>query len=256
MAVYYPDGGPGAYAQNQQGRQDDQFRQILQLMAMQMNKQTQQGQYQDQMRQQQLENQFKEKHYNLDERGTIASEENARARMIAANKPQQEPEWKFRVRWIAELKDPKEKKKAVDAFLGIPPDRKLTPGEELRERRYQERVSILNQRHESGEMDDETYLNNLHGITPPQKTGTLQLAEEMVREGVFGLTTVRAAMEKIQTSSAAEVARIFMELYNNNNSSGGIPAPETPAVDDEEEVEGLERYIGKDGKPHYRPIQR
>ena len=55
----YNTGGPAEYAQNQQGRQDDQFRQILQMMMMGMQQKQQQGQYADQMKQQQLENQMK-----------------------------------------------------------------------------------------------------------------------------------------------------------------------------------------------------
>jgi len=52
----YNEGGPAAYAQTQQSRQDDQFRQLLQMMMMGMQQKTQQGQYSDQMRQQELEN--------------------------------------------------------------------------------------------------------------------------------------------------------------------------------------------------------
>jgi len=255
MAVYYPDGGPGAYAQNQQGRQDDQFRQILQMMMMGMQEKTRKQQYTDQLQQQQVENQRKNYELGLSERRTEATERGAEARMITANKPTPEPEWKFKVRWIAELKDPKEKKKAVDAFLGIPPDRKLTPGEELRERRYQERVSILNQRHESGEMDDETYLNNLYGITPPQKTGTLKLAEEMF--GLRMVGSVKEGMEKIQMSSQAEVLRMMLAIagLDGGESPGGTPQPSSPPVKDEE-IDGMESYVGKDGKTYYRPIQR
>ena len=52
----YNEGGPAAYAQSQQSRQDDQFRQLLQMMMIGMQQKTQQGQYFDQMRQQQIEN--------------------------------------------------------------------------------------------------------------------------------------------------------------------------------------------------------
>ena len=75
----YNQGGPAAYQQNQQGRQDDQFRQILQMMMMGMQQKTQQGQYADQMKQQQLSNEMAEKNYALDERN-IASQEAYRNR--------------------------------------------------------------------------------------------------------------------------------------------------------------------------------
>jgi len=78
MPMYNQD-GPAAYQQNQQGRQDDQFRQILQMMMMGMQQKTQQGQYADQMKQQQLSNEMAEKNYALDERN-IASQEAYRNR--------------------------------------------------------------------------------------------------------------------------------------------------------------------------------
>ena len=103
MAVYYPDGGPGAYAQNQQGRQDDQFRQILQMMMMGMQEKTRKQQYTDQLQQQQVENQRKNYELGLNERRTEATERGAEARMITANKPPKETQWEWRQKKAAEM---------------------------------------------------------------------------------------------------------------------------------------------------------
>jgi len=121
MAVYYPDGGPGAYAQNQQGRQDDQFREILKMMMMGMQQKQQQGQYQDQMKQQQLENAMKEKEYALDERNVASNEafrnrpravtESEAKRQAIMSNPNFSDEQKNRLLSGLDLYDPIEKTK-------------------------------------------------------------------------------------------------------------------------------------------------
>ena len=84
----YNEGGPAAYAQGQQSRQDDQFRQLLQMMMMGMQQKTQQGQYSDEMRQQALENQRKEIELGLERRRTESGELGAQARMETARRPE------------------------------------------------------------------------------------------------------------------------------------------------------------------------
>ena len=228
MAVYYPDGGPGAYAQNQQGRQDDQFREILKMMMLGMQEKTRKQQYTDQLQQQQVENQFKEKKYALDERGTVASEKNADARMISASRPTPEPEWKFKVKWIASLKDPKEQKKAVNAFLGIA-DKEMTPWQKKQDERYRENRSYLDGKLNRGEITQEQYDRSFYGIIPESKTGTLKLAEELVQQGAYGLTTVPDAMEKIMNSSSTEQMRMlleFMGMGTGESTPGTQPNPD------------------------------
>jgi len=65
-------------------------------MAMGMEKKTNEQRYQDQLAQQQVDNQRKNYELGLSERRTKATEQGAEARMITANRPTQEPEWKIR----------------------------------------------------------------------------------------------------------------------------------------------------------------
>ena len=99
----YNEGGPAAYAQTQQSRQDDQFRQLLQMMMMGIQQKTQQGQYSDKMRQQALENQRKEIELGLERRRTESGELGALARMETARRPLKETQWEGRQKKAAEM---------------------------------------------------------------------------------------------------------------------------------------------------------
>ena len=108
---------------HQQSRRDDMMRNLLNMMAMGMEKKTNEQRYQDQLSQQQKSNEMQSRQLDISEK---RANDLSKYYDFQASKPTPEPEWKIKM--DAGLRLPvKEKVQFVRKWLGLPDTANIDP---------------------------------------------------------------------------------------------------------------------------------
>ena len=177
MAVYYPNGGPGAYQQQQQARGDDDFRSLLQMMMMGMQQKNQERRYQDTLTQQKTANELSRKKYELDVKEAGDRGEYYRGQVERWNKPEAPDKWSVQVRAV--LDDPsltqQEKMRFVQTGGKFMSDKERFKMEQEAKRGdpdWERRYSFFARNHSP---EDSAMMAS--GMTPPSVTGERKTAE-------------------------------------------------------------------------------